>query len=189
MKTEGRNITLIGMPGSGKSTLGRMLASRLGYRFVDGDDLIRNTGRELQEILDQEGETAFLRLESRVLSSIRGDRLLIAPGGSCILSPEAMEHLRRISLVVFVDVPLEVLRSRLKDAPMRGIVGFRGHSLEELWAVRRPLYLRHAHLTVSLPSEDIDPAEAFRALMDRVTEALEKDPASRRPPGDSTGLD
>ena len=165
MNPAGRNITLIGMPGSGKSTLGRLLASRLAHRFVDGDDLLRVKGRSLQEILNQEGEEAFLALETQELQAIEGQKIVIAPGGSCVLSRAAMEHLRRISLVVFLDVPLEVLRGRLKDAPMRGIVGFHGHSLEELNAMRRPLYRRYAHVTVPFPNKNLNAEEAFKVLM------------------------
>ncbi len=165
MSPKGGNITLIGMPGSGKSTLGRMLAAALAHGFVDGDDLLRGKGRSLQDILDQEGEEGFLALENQELQAIEGENMVIAPGGSCVLSRGAMEHLRRISLVVFLDVPLEVLQRRLKDALSRGIVGFQGHSLEELNAMRRPLYVRYAHVTVSFPCRNLSGEEAFQVLM------------------------
>jgi shikimate kinase len=141
------------MPGSGKTTLGRKLASRLRYLFIDGDDLIISTGRSLQQIINDHGEKEFLRIESEVLSKLQGKRMVIAPGGSCVMSHHAMQHLRDISLVVFINVPLNVLALRLVDAPQRGIIGLERHSLEELYYDPKAALctLRSYHGSLSTP--------------------------------------
>jgi shikimate kinase len=146
------NITLTGMPGSGKSTLGALLAERLGYRFIDGDQIIESSGRRLQAIIDQDGEDEFLRIEEAELLKLAGERQVFAPGGSCVLSPAAMDHLRQLSVVVYLDVPLTILETRLGTDAMagRGIVGLRQMKLARLYEIRRPLYLRYAHIRVRL---------------------------------------
>jgi len=151
------NITLIGMPGSGKSTLGALLAQSLGYRFVDGDAIIEASGRPLQEIIDRDGEEEFLRIEGEELLKLAGQGQVFAPGGSCVLSPTAMDHLRRLSVVVYLDVPLALLERRLGiDAgARRGIVGLRHLDLAQLHKIRRPLYLKYAHIRVSLDDRPI----------------------------------
>ena len=145
------NIALIGMPGCGKSTLGKLLASRLDYEFVDCDTIIESSGVKLQEIIDEKGEDEFLRIEEAVLLSLLGNGKIFSPGGSCVLSPNAMEYLRRISLLVFIDVPFEVLEKRLATGNIdkRGIVGLNEKTLKELFDFRRPLYLKYAHLMVN----------------------------------------
>jgi len=151
------NITLIGMPGSGKSTLGALLAERLGYRFIDGDAIIESSGRRLQEIIDRDGEEEFLRIEETELLKLAGEGQVFAPGGSCVLAPAAMDHLRKLSLVFYLDVPLALLETRLGTDTMarRGIVGLRHMNLARLYEIRRPLYLRYAHIRVSLDDRPI----------------------------------
>jgi len=155
------------MPGSGKTTLGRKLAIMLDYRFVDGDDLIKSTGRSLQQIIDSDGEEEFFKIEEKVLSNVQGERMVIAPGGSCVMSDAAMQHLRAISFLVFIDVPLKILERRLVDAQQRGIIGLRNHSLEELYMIRRPLYECYAHATVAF-LDDYSDSDASFAILRRV---------------------
>jgi shikimate kinase len=151
------NVTLIGMPGSGKSTLGALIAQRLGYRFVDGDAIIESSGRRLQEIIDRDGEEGFLRIEEAELVKLAGQGQVFAPGGSCVLSPAAMDHLRKLSVVMYLDVPLALLERRLGTDAMarRGIVGLRHTNLAQLYEIRRPLYLRYAHIRVSLDDRPV----------------------------------
>ena len=97
------NITLIGMAASGKSTLGKLLAKELDLEFVDGDVEIEKRGRMINDILNKEGDDAFMLVEEQVLCELDGNKKLFAPGGSCILSKKAMQHLKKISkIVIFV---------------------------------------------------------------------------------------
>lgn len=174
------NITLIGMPGCGKTTLGRLLAHKLGFQFVDADEIIESSGRKLQEIIEKEGEQEFLRIEEAGVLFLGGERTVFAPGGSCVLSSAAGRHLRSISLVVFLDVSLEVLQRRLspEKRKSRGIVGMRSMDLERLFAFRRPLYLQYAHLVVRLQDESI--TESAEILWKRIEAAFE-DAGGRSP--------
>ena len=91
------NITLVGMPASGKSTIGVLLAKRLGYSFVDVDIVIQEkTGQLLKEIIAERGTEGFLKVEEAVNAELETERSVIAPGGSVIYGPKAMEHLHEI---------------------------------------------------------------------------------------------
>ena len=165
------NITLIGMPGCGKSTLGKLVAHGLGYEFVDCDVTIESSGQRLQQIIDEKGEEEFLRIEEVELLSLSGNRKIFSPGGSCVLSRNAMRYLRRISLVIFIDAPLPVLEKRLatKNMHVRGIVGLKKKTLKDLFDLRRPLYLEYAHLVVKFNERPIQ--ESLDILMERITRA------------------
>ena len=116
------NVTLIGMPSAGKSTIGVLLAKRLGYSFIDADILIQEKeGRLLKEIIAQEGMDGFLQVENRVNASIEAKCSVIAPGGSVIYGKEAMEHLKETmldttisALHIYNESELEQLDSCLK---------------------------------------------------------------------------
>ncbi len=101
MTEKDRNITLIGMPASGKSTIGVLLAKRLGFSFVDVDIIIQEREKRLlKEIIAQDGLDGFLEVENRINASLDVDHSIIAPGGSVIYGKEAMEHLKKISTIV-----------------------------------------------------------------------------------------
>jgi len=144
------NVVLIGMPGSGKSTVGVILAKRLGLDFVDSDLLIQaRAGRRLQQIIAAEGMDALRRREEEVLLDL--DRLepaVIATGGSAVYSEPAMSALRRHSRIAFLDTPLEELERRIEDMDERGLVLDPGESFAQLYARRQPLYRRYAEITV-----------------------------------------
>ena len=119
MKT---NITLIGMPASGKSTVGVLLAKRLGFSFVDVDIVIQEkTGRLLKEIIAQEGTEGFLRIEDRINQELDVRRSVIAPGGSVIYGEQAMAHLKEISTVVYLRLSYQSVRRRLGNLKDRGV--------------------------------------------------------------------
>ena len=108
------NITLVGMPASGKSTVGVLLAKRLGYSFVDVDIIIQEQEhRLLKEIIADEGLEGFLDVENRINASLDVHRSVIAPGGSVIYGSEAMEHLKKIGTIVYLKLSYEYVEKRL----------------------------------------------------------------------------
>ena len=144
------NIILIGMPGSGKSTAGVLLAKALGYLFEDVDLLIsRKAGKPLQRILDEDGLDSFLRLEEEIGSTLSADRTVIATGGSMVLSERAMEHLGNIGTVVYIEIERRVTNIRT-----RGIAFHKNETLSDVYAERCPLYERYADFTVKVGAGD-----------------------------------
>lgn len=164
------NIVLIGMPGAGKSTLGVVLAKILGMDFVDGDILIQNqAGNTLQKIIDAQGVDGFLQVENDVLAAVDVQNTVISTGGSAIYSDEAMKHLTEIGTVVYLDVSLEELRSRLGSLHERGVVMRKGvsMSLDEIFEERGPLYRKYAEVT--LQTDGLTVREATRKLVDALS--------------------
>ena len=143
------NITLIGMPGAGKSTLGVVLAKILGYEFLDSDLLIqKEEKRRLYQIIDEEGEEGFKTIENRVNASIDTENTVIATGGSVVYCSEAMEHLKSIGKVVYLSLSLESLEKRLGNLLKRGVAIRNGSTLKDLYDERVPLYEKYADIIV-----------------------------------------
>jgi shikimate kinase len=143
------NIILIGMPGSGKSTIGVVLAKNLGYHFIDSDLLIQEKEhRLLHEIIQQNGLDYFNKVENDVNASIEADRCVIATGGSVIYGREAMMHLKSIGKVVYLQLPEEELVLRLGDLNSRGVSIRPGQSFASLYDERIPLYEKYADYTL-----------------------------------------
>lgn len=162
------NIVLIGMPASGKSTVGVILAKLLGYDFIDADLLIqRREGRLLSEIIRNEGLDGFLAIENDVCRCINASHAVIATGGSAVYGEEAMRHLREIGWIVWLNADFETIRGRLSDIRGRGVVLRDGQTLEALYEERAILYRRWADLTVN---ED---GQGLEATVEAVRRALE----------------
>ena len=143
------NIILIGMPGSGKSTVGVVLAKELGYSFLDSDLLIQQTvGKKLQAILDERGQDGFLTLEEEVNCGIDVDHTVIATGGSVIFGPKAMAHLATQGTIIHLDVSPAALEERLANLRTRGVVMKPGQTIADVYNIRTPLYLKYAHKTI-----------------------------------------
>lgn len=143
------NIVLIGMPGSGKSTVGVILAKATAMAFVDTDLLIQaHAGQSLQTIIDDQGYEALRRVEEHVLCNLDVAGHVIATGGSAVYSEHAMQHLKRNSAIVFLDISLATVRQRIGDFSLRGISKRPDQTLEELFVERRMLYTRYADLIV-----------------------------------------
>ncbi|MBI3632643.1 MAG: shikimate kinase [Candidatus Vogelbacteria bacterium] len=161
------NITLIGMAGAGKSTVGRALAEKLEYEFVDVDELLRNRfGKQLYLVIDEIGDDGFSAAESEAILSLVGlEDAVISPGGSVIYSEPAMNYLDKISKIVFLDVPFEIIEKRV-DVSTRGLVGMGDKTLRELYNERRPQYLKHASVVVSVETREI------RDLINNITTTL-----------------
>ncbi len=143
-------ITLIGMPGAGKTCMGRALSKKLNMKTVDGDHLIEQiTGRKLQDIIDEEGLDEFKRIEEETLLSIKDDNIIITPGGSAVYYVEVMKHFKSMGPVVYLYVSPEKLIQRLGDFSKRGVVMKPGQTIFDLYNERRPLLEKYADITVS----------------------------------------
>lgn len=146
------NITLIGMAGVGKSTIGKTLAKRLNYTFIDVDSLIKQkTGMSLQALIDNQGDSALLRFEEEAVMGLKQvDNCIISPGGSVVYSEKAMRHLKGISKIVFLDAPFRSIVKRIPNARKRGIVGLRDRSLKELFEERLVLYNKYSDISIKI---------------------------------------
>lgn len=164
------NITLIGMPGSGKSTVGVLLAKALGYDFLDVDLVIQNREQALlQDILDRRGLDAFLQAEEDAVCSVRCSRTVIAPGGSAVCREKAALHLKALGPVVYLRVPLEELSGRIRNLSTRGIARKPGQTLADVMAYRAPLYERYADLVYDCDA-GTSLADTARALLRQLRE-------------------
>ena len=145
------NIILIGMPASGKSTAGVLLAKTLGFGFIDTDLLIQNEQRALLcDIIAAKGAEEFLRIEERVNASLWAERCVIATGGSAVYGERAMRRFREIGTVVYLRLSDPEIERRLHNIVLRGVVmRTPGGSVAQLYAERVPLYEKYAHVTVS----------------------------------------
>lgn len=150
-----RNISLIGFMGTGKSTVGRLLARKIGWRFVDTDEIItRVAGRPIPSIFAEEGEAAFRERETQaVLGAAAGERQVIATGGGAVLRPENTAALRQAGLVVWLTTRPDVVVARTgRRAAARPLLASAqddplAHVLKML-GERGPLYQAAAHLVV-----------------------------------------
>jgi shikimate kinase len=143
------NLVLIGMPGSGKSTVGVILAKRTSRGFVDTDIVIQKIEeRTLQDIVDTDGYAALRRIEESVLLDLRVQNHVIATGGSAVYSDRAMAHLKSDGCVIFLDLSLAMLESRIPDFSTRGLAKRPDQSLAELFDERFKLYAKYADITI-----------------------------------------
>ncbi len=165
-----KNIVLIGMPGTGKSVVGRALAQRLNYDFVDVDDLIvEETGKTLPEILRSEGLDAFLEIEGRVGAALHCENTIIATGGSMVISEAAMENLRTNGVTVWLETPLSQISGRMpEDLTDRGIAAQPNMTIQEIYRQREPLYAKYADLIVVSRDGEDDTAHQVEQVMNTV---------------------
>ncbi len=160
-------FVLIGMPGSGKSCMGRAIARKLSMKSVDSDRLIeRRTGKPLHAIIKEDGLEAFKNIEKETLLSIYGDNLVLSTGGSAVYYPEAMEYLKSIGKVIYLFCSYDVIVERLGDFSKRGVVLEEGQTLRDLYDERSLLYKKYADITVDCSGN------AFPKYQARVLAAL-----------------
>ena len=146
---QSESIILIGMPVSGKSTIGVLLAQKLSRRFLDTDDLFqKREGLKLKEIMDSRGIEYFEKKEEAVLLSLVQRRQVIATGGSAVFYPKAMNHLKTLGSIVYLSIPFEKLEKRLWNLDTRGVVFRPGQDLRGLYEERLPLYEKYADFVI-----------------------------------------
>ncbi len=150
------NIILIGMPGSGKSTVGRRLASEFSLSFIDTDDVIvEKFGMPLWQIIELYGVYRFMEIENEVICQFSCENCVVATGGSVVLYPKAMEHLAELGKLVYLKTELSQLKLRIKNMATRGIVFKPSQTLDDVYAERVPLYEKYAQITVDEGSKSL----------------------------------
>ena len=149
------NIALIGMSGVGKSIIGKELAKKLNYKFLDIDEVIeKKTKLKLQQIIDNFGDKELLKIEEKTILELDElDRYIISPGGSIIYSEKAMEFLKKNSIVIFLNASLESIKKRVLDFSNRGIIGLKKKGLEMLFIERQSLNEKYADIIMKMPEE------------------------------------
>lgn len=168
-----KNVVLIGMPGAGKSTVGVILAKVMGYHFIDSDLLIQD--REnclLKDIIERDGLEGLIAIEEQVNCDIKTERSVIATGGSVIYGDKAMEHLRSIGTVVYLQLSYRTISKRLGNIKQRGVVFREGQSLQSLYEERCPLYEKYAHIIID--AEELDTEELMSKIKDTIENSGEK---------------
>ncbi len=151
------NIILVGMPGCGKSTVGVLLAKTLGLDFIDTDLIICATQKtKLQNIIETKGIAYFQKVESEVGKNLRARGCVIATGGSMALYEEAMENLKTLGKIVYIDVAFSQLKKRIKNITTRGITFKDGESLRDVYEYRKSFYEKYADITVSVTGGTIE---------------------------------
>ncbi|MBQ8284479.1 MAG: shikimate kinase [Clostridia bacterium] len=159
------NIILIGMPGSGKTTIGTELSEKLGYGYIDSDSVIvASEGKRLNQIIADVGRETFLDIEAKVNSEICADRCVIATGGSVIYREYAVKKLKETGKIVYLKLPYEVIEKRLGDLTARGVALKDGYTLKDLYEERTPLYTKYADVIAELNGQSI--AESVEIVME-----------------------
>lgn len=168
------NIVLIGMPGCGKSTVGVLLAKALQMDFIDTDIVLQQQqGKKLQEIIDQVGNDAFLKMEEDCVCGLECDQTVVATGGSVVYGKEAMRRLHENGLVVYIRLPYEEIERRLSNLATRGVTLKKGQTLRNLYDERIPLYEAEADYTFE--PEESDVQETVLDLAQRLSARMEAD--------------
>lgn len=143
------NYVLIGMPTSGKSTVGVMLAKEICYDFLDTDILLqRREKKMIQKILDEDGLEAFYKIEEEALCSVDADQTVISTGGSAVYSEKGMENVCKNATVIYIEMPLEEIYDRIENLQSRGIAGLNSKHFTKIYLERKKLYERYADITV-----------------------------------------
>ena len=164
------HLVLIGMPGSGKSTIARALSGALSLPYLDGDTAIeKRTGEPLHATVARLGLDAFLRLEEETILSLDLNHTVFAPGGSAVYSRAAMEHMKRGALTVYLRVPRDLLEKRAGPLSQRGVIIRDGQSFQDLCNEREPLYVQYADLI--LDTDDLPVDALIEKLLPRIHQA------------------
>ncbi|MGB0156654.1 MAG: shikimate kinase, partial [Luminiphilus sp.] len=164
-------ISLIGMPGSGKSTVGKVLAERLALQLVDADGLIEAQEEQtLQQIMDGRGNNAFRAIEEQVLTDMALFPSVISTGGSVVYSEKIMARLAAASTVVYLRAQLSTIEYRVSLAPERGIASDGDQTLQDLYEERVPLYERYANIVVDC--DEATPEQIAEHITQRISQRI-----------------
>lgn len=143
------NLTLIGMPGAGKSTIGIILAKNLSLGFIDTDILIQiNQQKSLQQIIDESSHISLREIEEKEILKINVEGHVIATGGSAVYSSKAMHHLADISTIIFLETGFEEIERRIQNFDTRGIAKGKNQTFRQLFEERQVLYKKYAQVTI-----------------------------------------
>ena len=147
-------FTLIGMPGCGKSCMGRSISKKLKMRNIDGDRVVERTyGKKLHELIEELGTEEFMKMEKKALMSIEGDDFILSTGGSAVYYPEVMEHYKARGKIIYLYCSYEIIEKRLGDFSKRGVILKPGQTLRELYDERCALYKKYADIIVDCSGE------------------------------------
>ena len=164
-----KNLILIGMPAAGKSTVGVVIAKRIGYEFVDTDLLIqKQEKRLLREIIETEGNEKFLEIENQVNRDLDVEKTVISPGGSVVYCEEAMQHFKEIGTIVFLKVSFEEIQKRVSNLKGRGVVLRDGQTLWEVYEERNRLFEKYADYTI------VEEGKTLAETNEQVLDLIEK---------------
>ena len=160
-------LSVIGMPGSGKSTVGATLARALGLELVDADGLIEAQEKQtLQQIMDTRGNAVFRAIEEQVLTQMPLFSSVISTGGSVIYSEKIMARLSAHSTVVYLRARFETIEYRVSLAPHRGIASDGEQTLRDLYEERVPLYERYGNIVVDC--DDVTPEQITATIIQQL---------------------
>ncbi|WP_243360441.1 homoserine kinase [Fundidesulfovibrio terrae] len=172
--TDEQCVSLIGIAGAGKSTLGKALAERLGWAHLDTDRLIEATwGQPLQSIMDERGLKGFLAVEEAVVSTLGVKRTVVSTGGSVVYSRACVERLKSLGPVIHLRIELDTFLDRVQGATGRAFVRPDGRSLADVYAEREPLYLEACDFHVSTDAAGLD--ECVETCAGKLAEMLRPD--------------
>ena len=167
-----KNLIFIGMPAVGKSTVGIVVAKRLGMQFIDTDLLIQEQEKKLLcEIIAEVGEDGFIAIENRLNADVDAENAVISPGGSVIYCEEAMKHFKEIGTVVYLKASYRTIKERIRSPKKRGVVLREGQTFRDLYEERTKLFEQYADLTICEDCCQIE--ETIDAVLTQI-EALEK---------------
>ncbi len=161
---EKENIILIGMPSCGKTTIGTELSKKIGYGYIDSDSVIvAREGMRLPQIIEAKGREGFLDIEAKVNAELCANRCVIATGGSVIYRDYAMQKLRALGKLVYLELTYETVESRLGNLKERGVAIKEGFTLRDLYEERKVLYERYADISVRLDGKTV--SESVEAVV------------------------
>jgi shikimate kinase len=145
-----QNIVLIGMPASGKTFVGKDLADKIGWGYIDTDKgIAKNAGKPFFQVFKEAGEKNFLKLEEEYAIDLNLKKHVISPGGSIIFSPEAIDHLKKDGIIIYLQCSYNTIKERLRNESLweRTVIGSKKMTLKEIYDLRVLLYKKYADKT------------------------------------------